>query len=94
MNPEELRHRTAEFLEALRGKPEEDRSPFEALLLETGEAFLSKLSRYCAKHGESPVNRSDRSVLQVLTAYNEINRDYDLADVDLQLAKAVRKGRR
>lgn len=94
MNPEQLRTAVASFLEALQAKPDEDRTAFEQLLLETGNAFASKLSRYCAKHSDKAVSNIDRSVLGLLTNYNDINREYDLRDADLQVAETLRKGRR
>jgi hypothetical protein len=78
-----------------RCKHPDDRTKVEDALIVTGEAFLSYLVRYGRgdAQGSRIQPRTEEGVLSVMRSMNEVNREYDLRDVEAQALASVRKGR-
>jgi hypothetical protein len=83
------------FREGISRKPEVDRTKREELIVEACKTLEELLHKYESHSGGGDARRQavDESVLTVMRSYNEINREHDLVDVDLEMASILRKGR-
>lgn len=90
------------FLERLERKPEMDRTKREEQLLELGRAFVEALRRYQRAdgnltHTEETVTRvvkSGNEVEGLAKRYTEVNREYDLRNLDAEALSHFRKARK
>lgn len=88
-----LRQRVLEFLDReVLSKPAEERTKRDEMLLEHGRAFADVLLRHESARGEDP-QPHEIAVTKLLRGYNEINREYDLRNHDVDLAAQLRKPR-
>lgn len=80
--------------EEIFAKPEDERTKRDELIIEAAATLNGLLRRHEARTHDAPRHVSDESVVGVLRSYNEINREYDLFDVDISLAERIRQGPR
>ena len=81
------------YRDGILSKPEDDRTKREELIIEACVTLEELLRRHEAHTGNEASRHSvDASALTVLRSYNEVNREYDLRNTDLDLAATVRKG--
>jgi hypothetical protein len=73
-------------------KPEDQRTPLDVLLLDTGRVFTDALLRYerAGKGAENVPPKHARTVTDVLRSYNEINREHAIRNVDVEALEAFR----
>jgi hypothetical protein len=88
-----LREQVIEFLdEAVLCKPEEERTRRDEQLLQYGRAFADVLLRH--EQVAAPLTVHEEAVTGLLAEYNEINREYDLRNLDAETLATFRRGRR
>ncbi len=79
-----LRQQINEFLdEAVLSKPEEARTNLDEALLEHGRAFGDMLLRYRSGR-EQELKPHEAAVAGLVKSMNEINREYDLRNLDAE----------
>lgn len=93
MTATQLRQAIDEFLRdtVLRKSPD-DRTKREEQLLEHGRALSDVLTRYEASAVSTPAPHEE-AVTKLIRSANEINREYDLRNLDADAVALFRKGR-
>ena len=83
------------FRDGISRKPEDDRTKREELIVESCKTLEELLRKQESHSGGGDARRlaTDDSVLTIMRSYNEINREHDLVDVDLEMASILRKGK-
>jgi hypothetical protein len=100
MKPHELVEGLEAFLDELDRKPELDRTKREEQLIQLGRAYVDALRKYQRAEGnlthveESTVRvvKAGNEVAALARGYNDVNREYDLRDVDAETLAHFRKG--
>ena len=89
-----LRQEVLEFLDAhVLSKSPEERTKRDEQLLEHGRAFADVLLRHESTASGEPADH-EQAVTRLLRSANEINREYELRDLDAAAVGLFRKGRR
>ena len=87
-----LRQQINEFLDdQILCKPEEQRSSLDEAVLEHGRAFADILLRL--RSGNQIVKPHEAAVTRLVRGMNEINREYDLRNLDAEAIAEFRKPR-
>jgi hypothetical protein len=88
-----LREEIEEFLRAqVLRKPPEERNKRDEQLLEYGRAFADVLFRFENSDSSEPAPH-EQAVTRLVKSANEINREYDLRNLDAEALAEFRKGR-
>ncbi|HVW09187.1 MAG TPA: hypothetical protein VHC90_11435 [Bryobacteraceae bacterium] len=94
MTAKELTLGLQAFRDKITAKPEDDRTKREDLIVQISLALEEQLRLYEIHGPASETRPADDSVTGIMRAYNEVNRERDLADVDISMAAAIRNGGR